>query len=473
MEVDCAGTSSARRRRERRLRSWLRHERMTVAMELAAATHHSSPKGGWPGATHDALRGQTTASSGGRRPGVLKEPEPPNVVERVQRHILEQTVSAPGLQILDAPVPQTVDQLVTALSHVDSFVPEQVIEVPKFSLPPCRPRTALREPQTAEQLVDVPTVVSWSVLIPVPRGSGGQRLQGSLPEQSPAARPVEQLVDIYSGGGLQGLRPGQGSTAFPGGSSQRTAAQIADIPVPGRDSRSFPPESDSHAFGEADHRVRRSPAFRGHQHHDDGGFVPGQGSTALSRDVEEEGEHRMLLLNDCVRAGLPLTSDEYAAWRRWMGLPPKVTRRKRKKRRKRRTPRTSSLPGRARRRQRQWSACNAGFTCHDAPRVIFPSGVVRPRMLCILAGMDQKDCFDVVPMVLTADTVEFPQVQFHDGRRHPFRAANAVPHGPDCSTVDTCTASVYEASFFVFWWSLVSPFSAQCLVRQLLREMTP
>ena len=124
MEVDCAGTSSARRRRERRLRSWLRHERMTVAMELAAATHHSSPKGGWPGATHDDLRGQTTASSGGRRPGVLKEPEPPNVVDRVQRHILEQTVSALGLQILDAPVPQTVDQLVTALSHVDSFVPE-------------------------------------------------------------------------------------------------------------------------------------------------------------------------------------------------------------------------------------------------------------------------------------------------------------------------------------------------------------
>ena len=126
-----------------------------------------------------------------------------------------------------------VDQLVTALSHADSFVPEQVIEVPRISLPPCRPRTALREQQTAEQLVEVPTVVSWSMLIPVPRGCGGQRLQGSLPVQSPAAQPVEQLVGIYSGGGLQGLRPGQGSTAFPGGSSQRTAAQIADIPVPG------------------------------------------------------------------------------------------------------------------------------------------------------------------------------------------------------------------------------------------------
>ena len=72
---DHAGTSSARRRRERRLRSWLRHERMTVAMELAAATHHSSPKGGWPDTTHDALRGQKTASSAGVHPGVLKEPE--------------------------------------------------------------------------------------------------------------------------------------------------------------------------------------------------------------------------------------------------------------------------------------------------------------------------------------------------------------------------------------------------------------
>ena len=40
------------------------------------------------------------------------------------------------------------------------------------------------------------------------------------------------------------------------------------------------------------------------------------------------------------------------------------------------------------------------------------------------------------------------------------------------SIMDTWTASVYEASFFVFWWSLVSPYSAQCLVRQLLREMT-
>ena len=44
MNVD-SGSGSARRRRERQLRSWLRHERMTVRVELAAALHHSSFKG--------------------------------------------------------------------------------------------------------------------------------------------------------------------------------------------------------------------------------------------------------------------------------------------------------------------------------------------------------------------------------------------------------------------------------------------
>ena len=71
MEVDGAGTSSAKRR-ERRLRSMLRHERQTVAMELAAALHHSRDG---ERATFYGLRAPKTASSG-ERPGVLTEPEP-------------------------------------------------------------------------------------------------------------------------------------------------------------------------------------------------------------------------------------------------------------------------------------------------------------------------------------------------------------------------------------------------------------
>ena len=35
------------------------------------------------------------------------------------------------------------------------------------------------------------------------------------------------------------------------------------------------------------------------------------------------------------------------------------------------------------------------FTGYDAPRVMFPSGVAKPRMLGILAGMDQKDSLAV------------------------------------------------------------------------------
>ena len=70
MNVDGAGTSSAMRRRQRRLRAML--GRQTVAMELAAALHHSRDAGP---ETYAGLRAQKTASSG-QRPGVLTEPEP-------------------------------------------------------------------------------------------------------------------------------------------------------------------------------------------------------------------------------------------------------------------------------------------------------------------------------------------------------------------------------------------------------------
>ena len=70
-----AGTS-AMRRRQRRLRSWLRHERQTVAMELAAALHHC--RDARSEVAHEALRGQKTASSG-TRPEPLEEVSEPQV----------------------------------------------------------------------------------------------------------------------------------------------------------------------------------------------------------------------------------------------------------------------------------------------------------------------------------------------------------------------------------------------------------
>ena len=59
------GTSSGCRRRERRLRSMLRHERMAVAMALAEALHHSSGLKVMERAQHAALRGQKTGTRAG------------------------------------------------------------------------------------------------------------------------------------------------------------------------------------------------------------------------------------------------------------------------------------------------------------------------------------------------------------------------------------------------------------------------
>ena len=75
-------TGAAARRRGRRLRSWLRHERQTVAMVLAEACHHSS--GTFPPTlkerrmagqdAYEALRGQKTARTAGLHPDELVEP---------------------------------------------------------------------------------------------------------------------------------------------------------------------------------------------------------------------------------------------------------------------------------------------------------------------------------------------------------------------------------------------------------------
>ena len=48
MDVKCAGSVSAMRRVDRRLRAWLRHVKMTVATKLAtASTAVHSPRGLW------------------------------------------------------------------------------------------------------------------------------------------------------------------------------------------------------------------------------------------------------------------------------------------------------------------------------------------------------------------------------------------------------------------------------------------
>ena len=68
---------------------------------------------------------------------------------------------APMVQILDSPEPQMVAQLLEVFRLLDTQSPdEQAISVPKISCSPCPSRSRVPEPQSAEQLVEVPTVLT-------------------------------------------------------------------------------------------------------------------------------------------------------------------------------------------------------------------------------------------------------------------------------------------------------------------------
>ena len=133
--------------------------------------------------------------------------------ERTQRRTVEQTFEAPLLLTLDSPAPLMVEHLVDVHQFFEALVlvAEQVVEVPKIILENIPVRTLVREPQLAEQLVKVPTILTHSFIrmlqnvdTPVPHGGRGASggLQGFLPGRS-SSFTVEQTVDIPAprGGG--------------------------------------------------------------------------------------------------------------------------------------------------------------------------------------------------------------------------------------------------------------------------------
>ena len=231
----------------------------TVRKALATCTHHSAPRRQTKARErhrheYDAVRRQKPPppqpvlfqsleeEPGGGRPAPL--PEVAGWQARVQRHAVEHLADlAPLVQILDALVPQMVDQLLEIVQFFRALspVPEQVVEVPKLLPYDVPMRAAVRDTQLAEQLVEVPTIKSFFSLqrtmeqhvdIPVPgRGWRNVGLQGFPREQSSTVtassqerlseRIVEQIVDFsVCGGGLQDFRPGQSSSSsshFPAG----------------------------------------------------------------------------------------------------------------------------------------------------------------------------------------------------------------------------------------------------------------
>ena len=194
-------------------------------MALPAAAHHSFDKVA-AGEKYDGLRTQKTdrareaankalrrqkskaageavffelfdEDTAGVRPEVLAEPRPQ---ERVQRHTMEHIVDfvccAPMVQILDAPVPQTVEQLQDVLQFIDRLttVPEPVIEVPMILSEDVSMRTA------ASLLLQVmQRIAEQNVGIPVVGVSGaGGGLSGFLPGQHYSMTAEQIVVKVFA-----------------------------------------------------------------------------------------------------------------------------------------------------------------------------------------------------------------------------------------------------------------------------------
>ena len=142
---------------------------------------------------------------------------------KVQRH------AGTGYEIvqnLDVPVLQMVEQLPNVLRFFATRLPvvsEQVIDVLKISQDKTQQRLVdyLRQQQTAEQLMEVPTIVPYSSLrgldIPVPHRRGGRGLlqDSRLGQDSIAFCGADHVGNPVPrvGGGLQGFLPRQASAA--------------------------------------------------------------------------------------------------------------------------------------------------------------------------------------------------------------------------------------------------------------------
>ena len=270
--MDVERACAAQRRRGRRLRAALRHERQSIAMALAEMSHHTAPRGprmaraGEEGHRneYEAPRRQKPPppqgffqlfdeedAERGLRPACLAEPRGPQ--ERVQLRTVDHIADVVLMvQILDAPVPrvgeQGVDQLVEAFRHLDLLISRAGYRSAQdlvFLAVVAGAGVSLCS-KWRNSLVEVPEFVSFAHAI----------------HRQIADIPIPQ-VGCLSSGGVQGFLPGQDYFLF--------LEQTVDIPAPqsrweeGGGLQSFLPVQHSTAFCGADHRIVVIPARGGLQ----------------------------------------------------------------------------------------------------------------------------------------------------------------------------------------------------------------
>ena len=242
--------SAALQRRERRLRSMLRHERMSVAMALAEKLHHSArTRGEERDELHNATgqktpppRAASTVYFSLDDDGDVLAAPPDRLYEvmpldRVLRRTVEQNVDAVTFPSLDVPEPQMENQLVEVLQKIGTRSSHQVIEVPEI-FPVSVPQHLVesRPPQLAEQLVEVPTEPVYVLMVLASKVFSRRELSGLLSGQGSAASGsgfLEEVVDnpLPQGRGGGGARGGlQGSCARQN-STASDVEQIVDTPA--------------------------------------------------------------------------------------------------------------------------------------------------------------------------------------------------------------------------------------------------
>ena len=218
-------SGAAQRQRQRRLRSWLRHDRRNgPGREYAPFLTRTEECQGQGVGARDELHGHgpgppfppsppsppppsSHTPAGALPPPAKKSPSGrgwtgslpcPRRRSGICGALCEQIVDAvPSVPVLDDPAPQTVEQLQDIMRIFETLlpVPEKVIEVPKILLDDVLMRIVVRDMELGEQSVEVPTTTSFSSLqriveqnvgIPVPGGGGRfAGLQGFPPSTAP------------------------------------------------------------------------------------------------------------------------------------------------------------------------------------------------------------------------------------------------------------------------------------------------
>ena len=177
-QPSAACDSAARRRRERRLLSWLRHELMTVAMALAEKLHHSAQRPLMARAGEEGHEDKYNAPW--RQKPLLRRRSSSCLTMKTPRRECGRPAwpSRRDLRNGSSCAPWSTSPTWCPWSRSSIFLccrPDVGgVAAPRFPHPragyrsatisasPCHSRKVLIAPQTAEQLVEVPTIVSFS-----------------------------------------------------------------------------------------------------------------------------------------------------------------------------------------------------------------------------------------------------------------------------------------------------------------------